>query len=72
VCVLFFELGVWVLLCRICIPSCRAFLAFGMAYVTCCIGILVSYIACILYHMHWLGKASPIYNVHHGVIFMSL
>jgi hypothetical protein len=39
---LIFELGVWELLCSICIAFICAFLAFGMAYETWCIGILVS------------------------------
>jgi hypothetical protein len=34
--------GVWELLCSICIAFLYAFIAFGMAYVTWCIGILVS------------------------------
>jgi hypothetical protein len=42
VCVRFLELSVWELLCSICIAFLCAFLAFGMAYVTWCIGILVS------------------------------
>jgi hypothetical protein len=63
---------VWEFLSSICIVFLCAFLAFGMAYVTGCVGILVSYIVCILYHMHWLGKASPIYIVQHGIICMSL
>jgi hypothetical protein len=62
--------GVGELLCSICIGFLYAFLAFGMAYATWCIGIFVSQIACILYHMHLLGKASPIYIVHHDVLYM--
>jgi hypothetical protein len=34
VCVSFLELGVWELLCSICIASLCAILAFGMAHVT--------------------------------------
>jgi hypothetical protein len=64
--------GVWELLCNICIALLYAFLAFGIAYVTWCIGIFVSWVACILYHMHSLGKASPINIVHHGMLCMCL
>jgi hypothetical protein len=42
VCVWFLELGVWELLCSICIAFFYAFLAFGMTYVTWCIVIFVS------------------------------
>jgi hypothetical protein len=68
----FLELGVWELLCSTCIALLYAFLAFGMAYVTWCIGILVSWIACILYHMHCVGIASLIYIIHHDVLYMIL
>jgi hypothetical protein len=64
------ELCVWKLLCSICIAFLCAFFAFGMAYVTLCIGILVSYIACILFHMHFVRKASLIYIIHHDVLYM--
>jgi hypothetical protein len=64
--------GVWELVCSICIAFLYAFLAFGMTYVTWCIGILVSYSACILYHMHFVGNASLIYIVHHDVLYMIL
>jgi hypothetical protein len=39
---LIFWVGVWELLCSICMAFLCAFLSFGMAYVTWCIGILVS------------------------------
>jgi hypothetical protein len=57
-------------LCSICIAFLCAFPAFGIAYVTWCITIFESYVACILYHMHLLVKASPIYIVHHDGLYM--
>jgi hypothetical protein len=42
VCVVGFLSWWWSSLCSICIAFLCAFIAFGMAYVTWCIGILVS------------------------------
>jgi hypothetical protein len=63
---------VWELLCSICIAFLCAFLAFWHGICN-----MMYRHPCILDCMHFvsyalIGKASPVYIVHHGMLFMSL